>query len=51
MPRHHLTHKEEVKGGHNSHPDHHHKMIKHHMAQLHKLAKAGHKHHSKDKAK
>lgn len=47
--RHHLTHSEEVKGGHLSHPDHHHKAIKHHMAALHKMAKAGHKHHSRGK--
>lgn len=43
---HHLTHKEEVKGGEHSHPDHHHKAIKHHMAALHKMAKHGHKHHA-----
>lgn len=29
------------------HPDHHHKAIKHHMSELHKMAKHGHKHHEK----
>jgi len=49
--KHKLTHKEEVKGGHDSHmhPDHHHKEIKHHMAALHKIAKSAHKHHAKKK--
>lgn len=43
--RHKLSKSEEVKGGKDSHmhPDHHHKMIKHHMKELHKLAKQGHK--------
>lgn len=44
MPKHKLTHADEVKGGHHSHPDHHHKAIKHHMAALHKMANAGHSH-------
>lgn len=34
---------------HEDHPDHHHKAIKHHMAALHKMAKAAHKHHDKKK--
>lgn len=41
--KHKLTHKEEVKGGEHSH-EHHHKMIKHHLSALHKMAKHGHKH-------
>ncbi len=43
--KHHLTHAEEVKGGKDSHmhPDHHHKAIKHHMSEFHKMAKQGHK--------
>lgn len=48
---HKLTHKEEVKGGKDSHmnADHHHKQIKHHMAALHKMAKHAHKSHAKAK--
>jgi hypothetical protein len=51
MKRHNLTHKEEVKGGDDSHM-HHKKMHDHHMSEakkhashLHKMAKNGHKHH------
>lgn len=33
-----------------SHPDHHHKAIKHHIAMLHKMAKDGHKKHESKKA-
>jgi hypothetical protein len=46
-----LSEKDEMKDGKDSdmHPDHHHKMIKHHMKELHKLAKKGHKSHHKKK--
>ncbi|MDE1970991.1 MAG: hypothetical protein KGI50_05450 [Patescibacteria group bacterium] len=37
------SHEEDVKGGEHS-PMHHHKMIKHHLAELHKMAKNGAKH-------
>jgi hypothetical protein len=43
--------KEEVKGGEHSHDDHkkhamhHHKEMSKHISALHKMAKAGHKHH------
>lgn len=37
-----LTHKEEVKGGKDSHM-HHHKMAMHHLKELHKMAKQGKK--------
>lgn len=40
--KHHLSHKDEVKGGEHSHA-HHAKMAKHHLAQLHKMAKGHHK--------
>lgn len=50
MAKHHLSHKEEVEGGEHSHPDHHHKAIKRHMAALHKMAKHGHKHATKHHA-
>ena len=49
--KHHLTHKEEVKGGEHSHEHHkkmahhHHKEMKKHIDGLHKMAKAAHKHH------
>jgi hypothetical protein len=44
--KHHLSHEEEMKGGHESHM-HHHKMAMHHLKELHKMAKHGHKHKSK----
>lgn len=55
MARHHLSHAEEVKGGHDSHghPDHHkkhavhhHKEMMKHIKELHKHAKKGHKKHA-----
>lgn len=52
MAKHHLSHKEEEKGGEHSHEHghaHHAKMVKHHLAELHKMAKMGHKHHEKAK--
>ena len=44
--KHHMTHAEEVKGGHDSHM-HHHKQAMHHLKALHKMAKDGMKHHHK----
>lgn len=47
MKRHHLTHAEEVKGGHDSHMhhkkmhDHHMSEAKKHMSHMHKMAKQG----------
>lgn len=47
--RHKLSHKDEVKGGKDSHHHHkkehdmHMKMAKHHMSEMHKMAKHGHK--------
>jgi hypothetical protein len=32
-----------MKEQHKSHPDHHHKALKHHISALHKMAKQGHK--------
>lgn len=46
MAKHHLTKKEEHKGGEHSHA-HHAKMAKHHLGELHKMAKKGHKQHEK----
>ena len=36
--KHHLSHKDEVKGSEHSHA-HHAKMAKHHLSELHKMAK------------
>lgn len=53
MAKHHLTHAEEVKGGHDSHMNvdhhkkhamHHHKEMMKHIKELHKHAKKAHKH-------
>lgn len=50
MARHSLTHADEIKGGEHSH-SHHHKMIKHHLGELAKMAKHGSKHHSSHHSK
>ncbi len=53
MAKHKKEHHEEHEPKHHehSHPDHHHKAMKEHMAALHKMARHGHKHHAKKKAK
>jgi hypothetical protein len=41
-----MAHKKEHHDGEHSH-SHHAKMAKHHLGELHKMAKHGHKHHDK----
>lgn len=48
MAKHKLSHHDEVKGGEHSHA-HHAKMAKHHLGELHKMAKKSHKHPEKSK--